>query len=190
MTNDDYSHLNTTQIAALFQVSHETVRIWCAEFERHLSPRANPGRHQKRIFTGEDMTILALIAAYKNDGLTFQDIHASLDNGERGEPPPIPDEDDIEGLIPQETGKRLVVKIQQLEEELEDAHEENERLKAQLEETQRTSLRHEVRAEMLHEQLEKIEVRMQKLLDERAQLEREIGSMQSDLRRHSSTDEP
>jgi len=188
MTNDDYSHLNTSQIASLFQVSHETVRMWCAEFERHLSPRANPGRHQRRVFTEDDMAVLALVASLKADGLTFQDIHASLDNGERGEPPPIPDDDEIEGLIPQDARKQLAVKIQQLEDELEDAHAENERLKIQIEETQRTSLRHEVRAEMLQEQLQKAEDRMQKLLDERGQLEREIGSMQSDLRRHNSAD--
>ena len=38
---------------------------------------------------------------------------------------------------------------------------------------------------MLQEQLQKTEHRLQELLDERVKLEREIGSMESDLKRHS-----
>jgi len=62
------------------------------------------------------------------------------------------------------------------------------RLKQEFERIQRESLRNEVKVEMLQEQLEKTERRVKELLEERAQLDREIGSMQSNLKKNEHDD--
>lgn len=187
MSNEDFPRYNTALVAAMYNVSLETIRIWCTEFERYLSPRANPGHRQKRAFNETDLEVFALISALKDDGMTYQDVRAALDNGQRGVPPPHPFTNP-DSLVPQELNRQLITKIDHLESQLEAVLSENERLKDELDGVKRDNLRNEVRAEMLHEQLEKTEKRVHELLEERVRLEREIGSMQSDLRRQG-TDE-
>ena len=162
MTNNKFASYNTTQIGAFYQVSSETVRIWCNEFERHLSPRANPGHRQKRAFSRTDMEVFSLIAMLKTDGMTYQDIHLALDNGQRGV---LPDhlEEITNTLTVRDIETGLVVKIQQLETLLTVAKDENDRLEGELEESQRDNLRHEVRAEMLQKQLSKTDQHVKEL---------------------------
>ena len=138
MANNMHKQFNTSQVAAAFQVSLETVRIWCGEFERHLTPRANPGKRQKRAFSEEDMEVFALIAALKADGLTYQDIHMSLENGERGVVPVTLDSGST-ALIERDAEKLLMVRIDSLETQLVEAETENERLKEELETIRRDS---------------------------------------------------
>lgn len=192
MKQEDFGVYNTTQVAAAFSVSLETIRLWCHEFQRHLSHRANPGHRQKRAFTEEDLEVLSLVAELKAEGFTYPNIHAALDNGERGKVPIILHSEESDALILQETERRLALQIKQLESQLAAAKAENERLKeelsqmkSKLEATQQQSFKHEVRAELLNEQVEKLERRVKELLDERGRLEREIGSLESDLRHHS-----
>ncbi len=182
MIDKQYGPYSTAEVAAIYDISLETVRIWCSEFERHLSPRANPGHRQKRIFNEDDMAVFALVATLKNEGYTYQDIHNSLDNGERGMPPSrqMPDT-----IAVTEREKNFVARISHLEEQLSQAIEENERLKEEMTQIRQGSLRHEVRAEMLEEQLNKSEKRMLELLEERAKLERQIGAMESKLQDQS-----
>jgi len=187
MTSDDFPRYNTAFVAAMFNVSLETIRIWCAEFEAYLSPRANPGHRQKRALTEPDLEVFALIAALKDDGMTYQDVRLALDNGQRGVPPPHPF-NSSDALVPQEINRQLIAKIEHLETQIETVVGENERLKQELEQAQRENLRNEVRAEMLQGQLSKTEQRVLELLEERSRLEREMGSMESDLRRRSQDD--
>lgn len=76
------------QVATLFNSARETVRKWAVEFERELSPTANPGDGRQRIFTDNDLEVIALIVEMKGQGKLYSDIHAALANGQRGQPPP------------------------------------------------------------------------------------------------------
>ncbi len=75
------------EIAELFGVDPQTLRNWCREFLKELSVHANPGTGNHRRFDSHDLSIIALIAQMRKDGLTYEDIHASLSNGQRGEVP-------------------------------------------------------------------------------------------------------
>jgi len=74
-------------IAVRFNISRETVRIWAKEFASYLSPTANPSKGNQRNFDDEDLSVFALIAEMKGQGNTFEDIHASLQAGQRGHVP-------------------------------------------------------------------------------------------------------
>ena len=75
----------TTQHAqALFNVSHTTIKNWCAEFADYLSPSARPEPGHQRQFMEDDLRVLALVAEMKNRAATFDDIHAALKIGQRG----------------------------------------------------------------------------------------------------------
>lgn len=187
MTIEYNPRYTSGQISALFNISTETVRTWCQEFERHLSPRANPGHRQKRAFTDDDLEIFALIANFKSESLTFADIHAALDNGERGIPPLEVDLEDREKAVIQTIERNLTIKIGQLENQLLTSEAENTRLQHELQKYQHANIKHEVRVEMLHEQLAKAEERIRELLDQRIKLEREIGELQSDIK-HNQKD--
>lgn len=75
----------TKDLAELFAVAEPTVRAWCGEFEEYLSVNANPGEGRTRYYDDEDVKVLALVAEMKTQGKTFEDIHASLKAGKRGD---------------------------------------------------------------------------------------------------------
>lgn len=79
--------VTTGDVTKQFGVSRTTVSNWCHEFARFLSPTANPPVGAQRRFTDSDLQVLALIHRQKRTGLTFEEISASLTNGERDEPP-------------------------------------------------------------------------------------------------------
>ncbi len=138
------SHMEYTSkhVSLIYNVSTETIRNWAEEFERYLSPTANPGKGRHRNFTAEDMGVLSLIAQMKNDGSTFEDIHASLNAGSRGEPPTLKAAE-IQAMVVSEQEKRLTLEVEYLQriladlsEKAKDAEiikEENIKLKAEVE---------------------------------------------------------
>lgn len=75
----------TKHVATLFNVSTETVRVYATEFSRYLSPTATPvaGRHRR--YTDDDLQVFALVAELKGQGLTYEDCHAALSAGQRGD---------------------------------------------------------------------------------------------------------
>lgn len=75
----------TKDLAELFNVAEPTIRAWCGEFEDYLSPDANPGEGRTRYYNDDDVKVLALVAEMKTQGKTFEDIHASLKTGVRGD---------------------------------------------------------------------------------------------------------
>lgn len=81
------AHYTTKDIASLFSVSQETIKNWCREFAAYLSATATPPAGSKRVFTDSDSEVFALIADYKNRGLTYTDAHVALQAGQRGEVP-------------------------------------------------------------------------------------------------------
>lgn len=106
---------STIQVATLFNSARETVRKWAVEFERELSPTANPGDGRQRIFTDDDLSKIALIVEMKGQGKLYADIHAALANGQRGQPPP-----GAVGIVPSVPPRTsaLQTRISQLETDL------------------------------------------------------------------------
>lgn len=132
----------STHAATLFHVSTETIRNWAEVFSPYLSVTANPGKGRTRSFTTEDMQVLALVAEMKSKGATFDEIHVALQNGQRGDPPPLMVEE-VQAIITGEQEKKLSLEIEYLKRSLKEAlaraqeaelaKAENIRLRAQLE---------------------------------------------------------
>lgn len=78
---------SSRHIASLFNISRETVRVWSHEFGKYLSPTAQPEPGRHRNFTDEDLRVFSLVSDMKNRGAIYEDIHAALAAGQRGEPP-------------------------------------------------------------------------------------------------------
>lgn len=74
-------------IRTLLLVPNSTFNEWCKEFASYLSPTATPDDNRKRRFTDDDIKVFTLIQEMKQGGKFFEDIHASLRAGQRGEMP-------------------------------------------------------------------------------------------------------
>ncbi len=110
---------SSTQAAAVFHVSNETIRNWAEEFSRYLSFMANPGKGRTRSFSEEDMQVLSLISEMKGQGSTFEEIHISLGRGQRGDTPAL-QVDEVKALINGEQERRLTLEIEYLKRSLQD----------------------------------------------------------------------
>lgn len=101
-----------------FNVAKETLRQWSIEFAPYLSPSATPtdkGKH--RLYTDDDLGVLALVAELKDRGVTFDEIHLALKNGQRGD---VPDDPDGLALIPQQQQVALIqARVLELQDEVE-----------------------------------------------------------------------
>ena len=80
-------------VATLYNISQETLRKWTIEFKDYLSDSANPGTHKQRFYTVADLEVIALIAEQKKAAYTFEEIHAALLNGQRGQAPELQPEE-------------------------------------------------------------------------------------------------
>jgi DNA-binding transcriptional MerR regulator len=146
---------NTRAIATLYGVTIETIRNWTQEFERHLSVIANPGKGRHRSYSQEDMEVIDYIATCRDENMSFEEIHAGLDAGQRGKSPELPPEE-VKSLVLGEQGKRLSLEVDYLQrslakvqqerddalaevEKLKEYREENIRLKAETEYTKRAA---------------------------------------------------
>jgi DNA-binding transcriptional MerR regulator len=132
---------NTDHVAALHGVTIQTVRAWSMEFEKYLSPYANPGARRQRLFTPDDMAVFDLIAQLKGQGRNFQEIHEALASGQRGGSPETPPSE-LEALIADNSHTELVAqnnalvrRVEALQAEIEELRryrDENIALKARL----------------------------------------------------------
>lgn len=83
--------MNTTgMISDVFHVTPQTVKRWASEFASYLSVSATPQAGKARLFTDADLEVLALVADMKAAGKTFEEIHAALKAGQRGDVPEMP----------------------------------------------------------------------------------------------------
>jgi DNA-binding transcriptional MerR regulator len=80
----------TQHVMILYNISGETVRQWSLEFQQYLSPTGQPGSRRRKVFVDEDMQVFSLVAAMKKDRKTYEEIHAALQSGQRGEVPVMP----------------------------------------------------------------------------------------------------
>lgn len=172
--SNEYS---TQHVAALYDVAIETVRTWAQEFERHLSPTANPGRRRQRMFTAEDMAVFDLVAALKSKGRTFQDIHAALDAGQRGGSPETPPAE-LQDMIVNDDRRQLVALNDELKRRIEKLYLEIEQLK----DLERASIRMQAQLENEIQRAERAESRVFDLLQEQAALREQIGELKGELK--------
>lgn len=86
-------------LQSMFNLSPQSVRTYAAEFKRHLSIHANPGNMKHRAFTEDDVKVMALVADMRKNKVDFEDIHAALAAGERGEAPPVPPDELVELVL-------------------------------------------------------------------------------------------
>lgn len=104
----NYSAIQTAQ---LFKVARETIRKWAIEFESHLSPSARPATGGIRRFTDSDLEVFALVSEMKDQGKVFDDIHAALRAGQRGDIP-----ESINALSNSTNNSPLAIRLDELEE--------------------------------------------------------------------------
>lgn len=71
-----------SQLAGMFGVDRETVKLWATEFAEHLSLRARPPKGQQRQFTECDLRVLALVFYYWEDDPDYENIHSMLNSGD------------------------------------------------------------------------------------------------------------
>ena len=109
----------TAEVAAYYKRTEQTIRAWAREFSDYLSPTANPGGGKGRNYTVEDLQVIALIAEMKDSNATYEEIHASLAAGQRGDPPNM-SVDDLRVLRATEGEKRAGVEIQALQQHIVD----------------------------------------------------------------------
>ena len=114
--------LNSKQVADIFGFAESTVRNWSAEFAEYLSPTATPGDRKKRDFTPEDLSVFALVAEFKQNKATYEDIHLALKMGQRGKPPDI-SEDQLRLIAATEGEKRASLEIVSLQRHITDLTE-------------------------------------------------------------------
>ena len=114
------------QVAALFQITTETVRVWAQEFAEFLSPDANPGGKRNRRFDEDDLTVFALVSDLKTIGKTFQDAHVALSNGQRGVFPEVSDR--ALAVLDAKDKHAIAVQVERLQNELEAVRLERDQL--------------------------------------------------------------
>lgn len=183
-------HLYSSRhVATIFGVALETVRNWADEFEPYLSPTATPGKGKHRMYTLDDLKVFALVADMKKRGNTYEEIHASLRVGSRGQPPVLPP-DEVQALVVGEQERRLSLEVEylqrsmmKLQQQLEEAErqlkeawaikEEKIRLEVRFEEEQKRTLEKERRISQLQSDLENARARIEALL-------REVGRSYAD----------
>lgn len=90
-------HYTTTDVADTFEVSQQTVKNWCAAFERFLSPAATPGKQRRRLFNADDLEVFALVHDFHDRGYTYEDAEVALSSGQRGV---VPDTQTLTPTVP------------------------------------------------------------------------------------------
>jgi DNA-binding transcriptional MerR regulator len=135
----------TQQLFNVFQVSHQTIKNWCAEFADYLSPTATPQAKHRRLFTEDDLRVFDLVKQLKGEGKRYEDIKAALGAGMRGGVPEMPT-----AIVPARQNGQLTAALQHIK--LLQAELDVEREMRKVAETMKA--RTEGRVEQLEKQLE------------------------------------
>ena len=81
------------QVADNLNLSSTTIRNYSRLWSDYLSPAANPQAGQPRLYSEDDLAVIATIAALRDNQATTDQIRAALDEGQRLEPVrPLEDE--------------------------------------------------------------------------------------------------
>jgi DNA-binding transcriptional MerR regulator len=145
-------------IIKTFKVSHQTIKNWCDEFAKYLSPTARPGDGKKRFFTADDLKVLSLVHEYHKRGFRWEDAHVALQSGQRGDIP------DTSELVPYENPTAMLA-----------LKEEVKNLRLLLEASQSERNMEHGKVELLEKQLAQKEALIKELYREVAILEAQKG---------------
>jgi DNA-binding transcriptional MerR regulator len=146
----------------LFDVSSQTIRTWADEFQEYMSPSASPEPGRHRQFTEEDLRVFALIKELKGQGKLYEDIHASLKAGSRGDLPTLPP-DDMVDIVATQQGLALLQQFQSLIQRVETLDSEVK------------SMRESLKAERVQELKEELE----KARSDKMEMMRKIGRLEA-----------
>ncbi|MBW1927482.1 MAG: MerR family transcriptional regulator [Deltaproteobacteria bacterium] len=174
--NDLYS---SRQSATIFGVALETIRNWADEFQDYLSPTATPGRGKHRMYSTDDLRVFSLVAELKKQGLTYADIHAALQNGQRGQPPQLPP-DEVQALVVGDQERRLSLEVEYLQRSLMRAQQELDEARTALKEVpqiREEKIRLEARLEAEQKRIEEKEQQIQELRGELTTAQRRIEEL-------------
>lgn len=164
------------QIGDLLNVSDETVRGWGERFAAYLSPGANPGSRKSRLFTVDDLAALSLVSELKARRMTYDEIEASLQTGQRGTAPEItPGE--LSTLQSTEIQRRLTIQIEHLQRQVDILTSENTQIKQHETELGQENAALRATIQELRGQL----ADQNKNADEIRQLERLIGRLEYEI---------
>jgi DNA-binding transcriptional MerR regulator len=67
-----------SEVARMFDVDRDTVKLWTSKFADHLSKAATPSKGEQRQFNESDLRVLALVFYYWEDDPDYEHIHALL----------------------------------------------------------------------------------------------------------------
>jgi len=141
-----------------YDVQPNTIRQWSRTFAAFLTPGANPGKGETRVYTDADSRVIALIATMRQERASYENIRAALAAGDRGQwpiesnqaPQDAPgQQDNALALINQ-----LTIKASSLEGELGAIKGERDHLREQLETERDARLAAEIRAAAAEAQIE------------------------------------
>ena len=79
------------QVADSLNLSSTTIRNYSRLWADYLSPSANPQAGQGRLYTEDDLAVMATIAALRDRQATADQVREALDAGQRLEPVPPPE---------------------------------------------------------------------------------------------------
>ncbi len=71
-----------SEVARMFIVDRDTVKLWSSKFAEHLSSKATPPKGEPRQFNEGDLRVLALVFYYWEDDPDYEHIHAMLNSGD------------------------------------------------------------------------------------------------------------
>lgn len=160
----------TSDAETVFKVSSQTIRNWSREFARYLSVTAVPEEGRTRVFTDEDMRVLDLVSTMKSEGKQYDEIHAALLSGERGNSPGFTSEE-VRALITGEIERRLQLEIQVLKRQLEHSEKKLE----EAEKFRDESVRLQASLEASNSRIEELNQQLKTAQDDLRRLEREAG---------------
>lgn len=69
------------EVAKLFDINDQTVRVWCKQFADYLGPGANPEKGTTREFTDEDLRVFRYVQYALQRGNTFDEVWSQLSEG-------------------------------------------------------------------------------------------------------------
>lgn len=187
------TYYTTKHVCLLHNVVPQTVRNWAEEFARHLTLGANPGSGRNRHFTVEDMKVFALVSDMKSGGSSFDEIHLSLDNGQRGSAPAMPP-DDVQVLALGEHQMELFKQVEELQLTVSRLKEERDNALALLEPVKNENTKLKIQLEVIQDRVRTLTEDLEKSRQEIKDLNREIGYVKGVMeyleRRYDSKDKP
>lgn len=122
---------SSSQVAAVYGITTQSVNRWAREFEEYLSDAAKPGGSKTRQFEIADMEVFALVSEMQKKHLTYADIHASLKSGARGDAPLV-DPDEIQAIVSAGGETRIALENERLKSMLIDAQDALKKAQADL----------------------------------------------------------